>query len=243
VNAHEREVRIPVGTLNDQDLFFEVLATYEMVVRENLMDHRGVYATLRQVLLTDAPRPFAFLDLACGSAAASVGALTGTGISRYIGIDISEPSLALAARHLQALPCLVELRCDDFMAAVERWGEPVDVVWIGMSLHHLEAPQKLAFMRRISKILPDDGLFMIWEPTCQEGEDRAGWLDRFLTLRSAWSVVSDEQFEAFNSHSRASDFPETASRWLEMGREAGFSRAEELYTMHNRRGRVYRYRH
>src|SRR5215212_3169725 len=55
-----------------------------------------------------------------------------------------------------------------------------------------------------------------------EASVRAGWLDRFLTLRSAWSAVSDEQFEAFNSHNRASDFPETASRWLEMGREAGF---------------------
>jgi ubiquinone/menaquinone biosynthesis C-methylase UbiE len=234
---------MPVETLTDQNLFFEGLATYEMVVHENLMDHQGVYATLRKALLADAPQPFAFLDLACGSAAACVGALTGTAIGRYIGIDISEPSLALAARHLRALPCRVELRCEDFVAAVERWDEPVDVVWIGMSLHHLEEPHKLAIMRRLSRIVPDDGFFMIWEPTCQEGEDRAGWLDRFLSLRSAWSAISNEQFAAFDSHMRASDFPEAAPRWLEMGREAGFSRAEELYTMQNRMGRVYRYRH
>lgn len=232
-----------IETLNDQKLFFEGLATYELVVRENLMDHRGVYAILHEVLLADTPRPFTSLDLACGSAAASVGALTGTGVGRYIGVDISEPSLALAERHLRNLPCQVELRCEDFVAAVERWGEPIDVVWIGMSLHHLEAPQKLTFMRRISRIVPEGGLFMIWEPTCLEGESRAKWLDRFLTLRAAWSAVSDEQFEAFNFHNRASDFPETASQWLELGREAGFSRAEEVYVLQNRMARVYRYRH
>jgi cyclopropane fatty-acyl-phospholipid synthase-like methyltransferase len=234
---------MPVETLNDQTLFLEGLATYELVVRENLMDHRGVYAALRHALVADAPRPFTFLDLACGSATASVGALTGTKIGRYVGVDISEPSLALAARHLQDLHCPVELRCEDFVAAVERWDEPVDVVWIGMSLHHLKAPQKLAFMRRINTIVPRGGLFMIWEPTCYEHEDRAGWLDRFLTLRSAWSAISDEQFEAFDSHMRASDFPETASHWLKLGLAAGFSQAEEVYKMQNEMARVYRYRH
>jgi ubiquinone/menaquinone biosynthesis C-methylase UbiE len=227
----------------DQELFAEGLATYQKVVSENLMSHREVYGTLSDVLVKEAPRQFVFLDIACGAATASAGALVGTDIGRYIGIDISRPSLAVAEEALKVLTCPVELRCQDFVEAIDQWSEPVDVIWIGMSLHHLLADEKLATMRRIGEILHRDGLFLIWEPTRLEGEDRAGWMNRFSSLRSSWSAVSDDQFAAFDTHNRASDFPETAADWASLGRSAGFTRADELYTMANRMGRVYRYRH
>ena len=107
----------------------------------------------------------------------------GTQIGRYVGVDISEPSLEVAREALEALPCPVELRHQDFPGALQTWSGPLDVVWIGQSLHHLRAPEKETFMLQVARLLPPDGLFLIWEPTCFEGEDREGWMERFRQMR------------------------------------------------------------
>jgi hypothetical protein len=94
------------------------------------------------------------VDIACGTATASAKALKGTRIGRYIGIDIS----------------LVE--------AIRAWDEPADVLWIGQSLHHLRFREKQDFMLRVREVLPSDGLFLIWEATCFDGEDRWDWIEK-----------------------------------------------------------------
>jgi SAM-dependent methyltransferase len=228
---------------SDQELFARGLAAYQKVVRLNYMAHKEVYGLLHRLLKTEASDRFIFLDLACGTATGSVEALRGTGVGRYVGIDISKPSLEVAQEALAALDCPVELRCQDFVEAVHAWNEPVDVVWIGQSLHHLPTPsEKREFMKRVRALLLRNGLFLIWEPTCFDGEDREGWLARFRQLRPGWLGMTDEEFAAFDSHNTASDFAETAETWLAIGREAGFEHVDQLMVVPNRLARVYRYR-
>ena len=143
------------------------------------MRHREVYGLLHDVLTKEARDGFVFADLGCGTAACSSAALAGTGIGRYVGIDISEPSLEVARRALNSLSCPVELRRESFPEAIASWSGPLDIVWIGQSLHHLHAADKRSFMRHVRRFLPADGLFLIWETTCLEGEDREGWMERF----------------------------------------------------------------
>ena len=50
--------------------------------------------------------------------------------------------------------------------------EPVDVVWIGLSLHHLRTAEKLAVLRAIRTILGEDGHLFIYEATSPDSEDR-----------------------------------------------------------------------
>src|SRR5262245_17338502 len=228
---------------SDQELFAKGLATYQKVVTLNYMAHREVYGLLHQVLAAEAPDQFVFADLACGPAMTSAAAVRDTRIGRYIGIDISQPSLEVARDSLRSLACPVDLRCEAFVEAIHSWDEPLDVVWIGQSFHHLRTPEKRDFMRRIHGLLPHGGLFLIWEPTCVEGEDRDEWLQRFAQLRPEWSMITDEEFAAFDSHCRASDYAETSSVWKAMGREAGFERVDELLIVPNRLARVYRYSH
>jgi SAM-dependent methyltransferase len=227
----------------DQELFEKGLATYQKVLGHNYMAHKEVYGVLHEVLATEAPDRFVFLDVACGTATASAEALEGARVGRYIGIDISRPSLDMAEQALARLGCPVDLRCQDFVEAIYAWTEPVDVVWIGQSLHHLKVNEKRKFMRWVRALLSRDGLFLIWEPTCLEGEDRDGWMERFRRLRPEWSKVTDEEFAAFDLRCRTSDYAETATTWKAIGREAGFERAEELLTVPNRLARVYRYSH
>ncbi|MER9144249.1 class I SAM-dependent methyltransferase [Mesorhizobium sp. M0871] len=224
-----------------QDMFNQELETYRRIVAANLMFHREVYGLLRDLLVEHAPGSFRFLDVACGDAGASAAMLKTTAIGGYVGIDLSDASLRLADRALEGLPCPVELRCGDFVEAMATWSEPVDVIWIGMSLHHLATEGKARLMRNASRALGGVGLFVIWEPTLLEGEARADWLARFSLLRDKWSTVSDEEFAAMERHMLLADFPETADTWLGMGRDAGFRRAEEIFMMPNRMGRVFRY--
>jgi Methyltransferase domain len=226
---------------NDMTLFAKGLATYEKVVRENYMFHREVYVLLHRVLKANASKQFIFLDIACGTAVGSATALKDLPIGRYIGIDNSQISLDVAKETLSGLPCPVELRCHDFVEAISAWGEPADAIWIGQSLHHLQTEEKATFMTRIRTLLPQRGIFLIWETTCLEGEDRDGWMERFRQVRPQWPAITDEEFSAFDTHHRAADYPETAAMWIGMGRAAGFSRAEELFVAPNGLARVYRF--
>jgi cyclopropane fatty-acyl-phospholipid synthase-like methyltransferase len=227
----------------DQELFAKGLATYQKVVRHNYMAHKEVYDLLNRLLLTEAPDGFVFLDIACGDATASARALGDTKIGRYIGIDISQPSLDAAKVALSKLHCQVDLRRQDFVEAINAWNEPVDVIWVGQSVHHLRLPEKREFMKRVRASLPSNAFFLIWEATCLDGEDREEWMARFRQQRSEWSALTDEEFASFDSHHRASDYSETAATWMGLGRDAGFKRVEQLFIVPNQLARVYRYGH
>src|SRR5215208_1935929 len=159
--------------------------------------------------------------------------LHGTPIAHYHGIDLSALSLGLARETLTSLPCKVDLHCGDFAAALHHWATPVDVVWIGMSLHHLEPREKQQLMVDVHSALKRSGMFLIWEPTLLEGEDRGAWLERFSTLRPQWAPVTDEEFEEMESHMLLADFPESAEAWKSMGLQAGFRHATEIFVMPN----------
>lgn len=222
-------------------LFNKQLATYRKVMRENLMCHREVYALLRGVLFSEAPTPFKFLDIACGDASASAEILKRAPLDHYYGIDLSALSLELARDTLRSLPCSVDLYCGDFVEAMAAWTEPVDVVWIGMSLHHLQPPEKQRLMQNVYRVLRGSGLFLIWEPTYLDGEERAEWMNRFADQRLNWSALTDDEFTEMESHMRLADFPESAETWMKMGRQAGFAYAEEIFMMPNRFGRMFKY--
>ena len=224
---------------SDQELFARGLATYQKVVDLNYMAHKEVYDTLRGVLISEAPDNFVFLDLACGTAGSSARALKGTTVGRYIGVDISRPSLEIAREELKVLSCPIDLRCEDFVDAMATWRDPVDVAWIGQSLHHLPTQREL--MRRIRATLSSNGMLLIWEPTCFDGENRDAWMVRFRRLRPQWDKVTDEEFAAFDSHCSVSDYSETSAVWQDVGRQAGFARVEELLIVPNRLARVFKY--
>ena len=63
-----------------QAMFNRELTSYRKIVGANLMFHREVYILLRTVLANEAPKPFRFLDIACGDASASSAALKGSAI-------------------------------------------------------------------------------------------------------------------------------------------------------------------
>jgi SAM-dependent methyltransferase len=210
-------------------LFQQDWKLYRKLVDNNFLFHREAYGRLHRFLSEEAAKPFRFLDIACGDASASIGALRGTRIAHYHGIDFSAPALELAAETLRDLPCPVTLERRDFLEALAGRRDWVDVAWIGLSLHHLLAPAKLAFMREIRGALARDGCFLIYENTSPDGEDRESWMRRWDLQKPGWTAYSVEEWDAMAAHVHAADHPETDARWRALGLDAGFSSVRELY--------------
>jgi hypothetical protein len=204
-------------------------ALYRKVVDNNFLFHREAYDRLHRFLLDEVARPFRFVDIACGDAGAVVGALRGTQAAAYHGIDFSAPALELAGQALAGLSCPVTLEQVDFLESVGRRPRAADVVWMGLSLHHLRAAEKREFMRKVRGDLTDGGVFLIYENTSPDGEDRETWMRRWDKQRPSWTAYTDEEFDSMTSHVRSADFPETDSGWRLLGEESGFSSVRELF--------------
>jgi methyltransferase family protein len=219
--------------------FQQQWATYQKLVNADSLGHREVGAILHRALAA-IPKPFAFVDIACGDAGQMRRALAGTTVKHYHGIDLSEPALQLAAKNLAGVPFEVELDHRDFVTALTRRPEPADAAWCGLSIHHLSTDGKLDLLKAIhgstSKFL------MIYEPTLADGETRDGYLERFLRVnRLAWTLFSDDEWAQIDHHVTTCDYPETSATWCALGREAGFSDAREIFCDPTGFYRIYRY--
>jgi SAM-dependent methyltransferase len=220
-------------------LFQRQWRLYRKVVDNNYLYHREAYTRLHRILVDESVRPFRFLDIACGDARATAGALEGTRVAHYHGIDLCQAALILAADPLAMLECPIILEQRDFIEALHDWSQPVDIAWIGLSLHHLMAPAKLTLMRRIRGIVGGNGLFLIYEDASPDDEDRAAWLRRWDRQKPSWTALTVEEWDAITTHVHTADFPETTSRWHSLGREAGFSRVRQLFVAPSNLFRMY----
>ena len=242
VNIHHREPLAPAADEAAMEMFRRQWGIYQKFVQNNYMSAAQGYDHLHRILQNEMARPFRILDLACGDARGMVGALKGTGVIHYHGVDLAQPALDMAKESVKALDCEVELEQADFIQAVHDRREPADVVWIGFSLHHLKTPDKATLMREVRDMIDANGLFLIFEPARKDGESRDEFLSRFeRTGRAAWPVFTPDEWQAVLDHVRGFDLPETASGWLELGRGAGFTRAEPVFTDHLDLFRMYCY--
>ncbi|BCP53377.1 hypothetical protein K32_19940 [Kaistia sp. 32K] len=212
-----------------QQIFQRDWLIYRKMVDNNYLFHREAYACLHHVLISEMMRPFSFLDVACGDASASVAALRGTAVARYEGIDLSRAALDMAELALAELDCPTVLNEGDFAELLPLRSEPADVIWIGLSLHHFQTPEKLGLMRAARALLAEGGRFLIYENSSPDGEDRDGWLRRLEAQRPFWSAYDDAEWEVVWNHISRADYPETPSTWAMLGQEAGFDRVRELF--------------
>ena len=246
VNIRQHDVSAPILDAEAEEQFAKDWATYQKIVDHDYAGHREVYGILHRILGRDMAGPIRFLDLACGDARGVVGALKGARIAHYHGVDLSQPALDLAAQALEALEaldCQVELDRRDFVAAMADRPEPADMVWIGLSLHHLESADKQVIMREALGVLGGRGAMVIYEPTRREDESREGYVARFAsTTKTLWSALDPDEWAAIADHVARCDLPETPSGWQLLARDAGFTRTEELFTASTDLYRMFRFR-
>jgi SAM-dependent methyltransferase len=212
------------------DQFQQQWATYGRLVSANSLSHREVTRMLHATLADEFAAPFNFLDIACGDASIMPDALRDVPVRHYHGIDLSQPALELAAANLDELPCAVDLDHRDFFEALTRRTEHADAAWCSLSIHHLESDNKLDVFKAVRDALGAGGSFLLYEPTRLDGEDRAGYLERFRrTNHPLWDYLSELEWGQIWDHVSTCDFPESAADWLGIGRAAGFGSGRQLF--------------
>ena len=167
------------------EIFQNQWEVYRKFLKYDYLSNGEAAGALRQFLTGEVARPYRFLDLACGDASGIAAALKGTPIQQYRGVDLSAPALAIASANLAALPCPAELDEADFSTALRDPSRAADIVWISLSLHHLDTAAKLAFMREVRQRIDANGAFLIYEPARRDGEDRPAYLDRLEAIGRA----------------------------------------------------------
>ena len=206
--------------------FFDEWSIYDQVLDHNYMYHDEIYRDVQHIFAERyRSRPFALLDLGCGSARHLAAALQGRSVSRYVGYDLSDAALAHAKRNLARLGCPVELRQGDLLEGLRTSGEEFNVIFTSFALHHLASGQKSVFFESAYARLNEDGILLLIDTLRNDGEDRALYLDRYCAwLRSACKTLSQDALDFLCAHVRSNDFPETAAALDAMAIAAGFSR-------------------
>jgi Methylase involved in ubiquinone/menaquinone biosynthesis len=210
--------------------FFSQWEIYRLCIEHNTLFHREVGKILRRELLAR-PAPFTFLDLACGDADLTTAALSGTKVSAYTGVDFSTPAIALAAEKTAALRHPRSFQEEDFTHFLRDNQETFAVIYLGLSLHHLETATKRELMQHLRRATAEGGSFYLFEPILHDGESREGYLER-------WAEAMDGPYDPFppaartalRDHVRASERPESIEEYLASAHTAGFSPGEILFT-------------
>jgi 2-polyprenyl-3-methyl-5-hydroxy-6-metoxy-1,4-benzoquinol methylase len=232
VNVHIHQFK-PGGAVVDAaalSQFQQQWETYRKLVASDVLSHRALSHILQTTLNDVFTSPFTFLDIACGDAFMMKTALAGTKVRHYHGIDLSQPAIELVAKNLAGMPFKVDLDHRDFVEAMMRRPEHADAAWCSLSIHHLATSDKLALMKAIRGATGARGVFLLYEPTRRASEDRPAFLERFRRVNEPlWSVLTADEWKQIWQHVTTCDFPETAAVWCELGREAGFRQAREVF--------------
>ena len=118
--------------------------------------------------------------------------------------------------------------------------EPTDAAWCSLSIHHLQPDEKVRLLDAIRKAT--SSFLMIYEPTRLDGEDRDAYLARFIRVNQpVWTALTPDEWGQIEHHVVTCDFPETSAGWLDIGRQAGFAKAEQIFDDPTNFYRVYRF--
>jgi SAM-dependent methyltransferase len=213
------------------DFFTRAWAIYRLCVDQDYLWHGLLGQTLTRVLDSHFPadKPLRFLDLACGDASTTGKVLQGRPLSTYVGVDRSAVALGLAATNLAGLSAPVRLIEDDFVEYVQQSRETFDLIYLGLSAHHLDEPGLTRLFACVRSRLAEGGLFTAYEPFTLPDETHAEHFARFYEiLNRDYTAMTPEQRAEVAQHVGTQDFPRTVSRWDELTAAAGFLPAQRV---------------
>jgi SAM-dependent methyltransferase len=210
--------------------FFSQWDIYRLCIEHNTLFHREIGEILRRELRAKT-EPFTFLDLACGDADLTATALQNTNVCAYTGVDFSAPALALAANKIAELGCPRTLHEADFTDFLRNSQATHDIIYLGLSLHHLERETKRTMMPHLRRATAPGGTFYLFEPILHDRENREGYVERWTAaMNGPYDPFPPAAREALRAHVRESERPESPEEYQSSARDAGFHTGEILFT-------------
>jgi len=209
--------------------FFNGWSLYRRIVDNDYLYHRSVREALSR-WLDDLGHPFSFLDLGCGDADFSSGILRGRSLRSFTGIDLSTVALDLARQHTSLLGVPCSLITGDFMTGLGGLPGKYDIIYLGLSLHHLQRKEKEFFFGELRRKLNPGGVLLIFDPILMPCESRESYMKRWVDhTRSSWNALTVDEVSEAVEHVTTADFPEEIATLNGMAVGAGLKPADVLF--------------
>lgn len=209
---------------------FDRWKVFQLARAHNYLRHCETHRALRRSLLRTQPGPFTVLDLGCGDAREMARTLHYLHVTRYVGVDTSPDLLAVAGKNLGALLVRCSLREQDALAFLRGRGARVDVIWLGLFLHHFPRSLKRELFTLARQRLRPSGCLLAHDPLLREDETRAGYLQRLArACRREWRAIAPADKAVLHRHWSRHGWQERFSTLARLAHRAGFSRSEILY--------------
>lgn len=216
------------GSSEEVKQFFDQWEIYRKVVEHNYLHHREAYAAVSGIL-REVPGAFSFVDLGAGDASWTGPSLAPCQLTSYEAVDLSAVALALAEHNLQELACEKIFTQSDYFSYLKSRVDPCDVLFIGLSLHHLQEADKRVFFSHARRVLSKRGRLIFYEPIRESGENRDAVLARWWEEARQWSGLTAEELQKVQDHVFGYDYPEPLELFHAMAAEAGFRGSQVRY--------------
>ena len=221
-------------SINSNELFNNRWQLYQKILNHNYMEHREIYGILNQLLSNYFQKPFSVLELGCGDASFTIQALLNTNIVAYTGIDLSQDALAIAQDNMALTPYSKHFLQGNFSEIVAQLMQSqehsFDVALTSFAFHHLNLEQKEQVISELSHLLNPNGVFIIIDMICSEGESQEAYIQRYLeNVRQNWSQLTSQEVDMVGNHICNEDLPETQNTLYSIAQKHNFTRCECLY--------------
>lgn len=213
--------------------FFNGWSLYRRIVDNDYLYHRSVKASIGEWLdglERELGRPFSFLDLGCGDGLFSSEILEGRSLSGYTGMDISPVALDLAEQNTRQIKAPCTLKIGDFLTEITSLPDTYDIIYIGLSLHHLPRTEKEFFFGELRLKLAPCGALVIFDPVLTPGETHDSYMGRWVDHAEwAWNALTAEEVAGAIEHVTSSDYPEEIGTLNRLAALSGLEPAEVLF--------------
>ena len=224
----DSEVEVPRDAVAVRE-FFNRWSLYCRIVDNDYLYHQSVLKAFAD-WLDRFEGSFSFLDLGCGDAKFSSKLLKGRALISYTGIDLSPVALGLAEENIHDLGVPCTLMVDDFMIRLASLAGFYDIIYIGLSMHHLRREEKEYFFAQLHGRLAPGGVLIVFDRVLTPGESRESYMGRWVDHAEwAWKALTKEEVEGAVEHVTTSDFPEEITTLNSMATRAGFHPAQILF--------------
>ena len=196
------------------DLFERQWDTYRGIIDPDWMEHRGLTAACAAALeswMAAHPERHGrarLADLGCGDLALMDPVFRALPLGSYVGVDLTEQVLPMAAESLESAPFPTRFVCADVSDFIESTGEEFDLVHASLVLHHLDDEAKVRFLSALRRRIRTDGAFLWADVFCEPGEPRPDYASRYARrIRRDWLAIDEDDRESIVTHMCTYDFP------------------------------------
>ena len=207
-----------VSTVFDQREVFTKLRAHDR------MCHGTAYAWLEGFLAGRGQGGLRLLDLGCNDARDMARVLAAGDVAAYTGADTDTECLAGARKNLADSPAAVNLVAADGREVLGGLREAVDVIWMGLLLHHFPQGEKARLFAMAKNALRPGGVLLSHDPMPDDGESAEAYLERYnREIETRWAELTPEERRVLIGHFRCHGRHDPIDVVERLAREAGFS--------------------